>query len=344
MAQYQSSLTGPQIDAALEDMAEHNSEAWAVGTREGVAVSSGDATYQNNAKYYSTQASTSATSASSSASNASTSAGAASTSATNAANSATAADNSATLSQSWAIGGTGTRTGEDTNNAKYWSEQAAAAAGGGVASFNGRSGAVLPQTGDYTAAMVGALPSDTVIPTKTSDLTNDSGYITSSANISGTAAGLSATLGVDRGGTGRTTLTSNAILTGNGTTAVNMVPTAVGAAYATAANGALTFGTLPVGQGGTGASTFTANSAIISGSTTTGAFTTRAITNNTATSTALTANTNLITANTLRYHTNRTTSVAAADTNYTTYMARGVALVSTDTTPTNNGQIAWVYA
>ena len=27
--------------------------------------------------------------------------------------------------QSWAVGGTGTREGEDTNNAKYWSEQAA---------------------------------------------------------------------------------------------------------------------------------------------------------------------------------------------------------------------------
>lgn len=58
--------------------------------------------------------------------------------------------------ESWAVGGTGTRTGEDTNNAKYWSEQAQNAAGGGVSSFNGRAGAVTPQTGDYTAAMVGA--------------------------------------------------------------------------------------------------------------------------------------------------------------------------------------------
>jgi len=32
----------------------------------------------------------------------------------------------ATLAESWAIGGTGTRTGEDTNNAKYWSDQAQA--------------------------------------------------------------------------------------------------------------------------------------------------------------------------------------------------------------------------
>ena len=58
--------------------------------------------------------------------------------------------------QSWAVGGTGTREGEDTNNAKYWSEQAAAAAGGGVTSFKGRTGAVMPASGDYTAEMVGA--------------------------------------------------------------------------------------------------------------------------------------------------------------------------------------------
>lgn len=60
------------------------------------------------------------------------------------------------LSESWAVGGTGTRTGEDTNNAKYWAMAALGAAGGGVTSFNGRSGAVAPQKGDYTAAMVGA--------------------------------------------------------------------------------------------------------------------------------------------------------------------------------------------
>ena len=40
---------------------------------------------------------------------------------------------------------------------------------------------------------------------------------------------------------------------------------------------------------------------------------------------------------------NRTTNVNAADSNYTTYMARGEALFSTETTPTINGCIAWVY-
>lgn len=36
------------------------------------------------------------------------------------------AKDSAVLSESWAVGGTGTRDGEDANNAKYWAEQAAA--------------------------------------------------------------------------------------------------------------------------------------------------------------------------------------------------------------------------
>lgn len=60
------------------------------------------------------------------------------------------------LAESWAVGGTGVREGEDANNAKYWAMAAQGAAGGGVTSFNGRGGAVVPKQGDYTAAMVGA--------------------------------------------------------------------------------------------------------------------------------------------------------------------------------------------
>lgn len=40
---------------------------------------------------------------------------------------------------------------------------------------------------------------------------------------------------------------------------------------------------------------------------------------------------------------NRTTNVNEADTNYTTYMARGEALFSSETTPSVNGCIAWQY-
>ena len=56
MADYISTLTGVQMDAALIDMAEHNSEAYAVGERNGIAVTTDDVTYHNNARYYAQQA------------------------------------------------------------------------------------------------------------------------------------------------------------------------------------------------------------------------------------------------------------------------------------------------
>lgn len=52
MADYVSALTGPEMDEALYDMASHTSEAWAVGTRNDESVTSGDPTYNNNAKYW----------------------------------------------------------------------------------------------------------------------------------------------------------------------------------------------------------------------------------------------------------------------------------------------------
>lgn len=111
------------------------------------------------------QSAQSAGAASGSASQAAQSAGAAAASAESAQSNAAqalasknTAAGSATLSQSWAEGGTGSREGEDTNNAKYWASVAQGAAGGGVTTFNGRSGAVVPAEGDYTAKMVGARP------------------------------------------------------------------------------------------------------------------------------------------------------------------------------------------
>ena len=56
MADYVSSLNGSQMDQALLDMAEHTSEAYAVGERNGVPVDSSDVTYHNNARYYAQQA------------------------------------------------------------------------------------------------------------------------------------------------------------------------------------------------------------------------------------------------------------------------------------------------
>lgn len=107
-------------------------------------------------------AATSAQTATDAASTASAAAEAASGSASEAQKSAAAAAESAAsvdginkTAQSWAVGGTGTREGEDTNNAKYWAEHAQQAAGGGVVSFNGRTGSVVPQAGDYDKGMVG---------------------------------------------------------------------------------------------------------------------------------------------------------------------------------------------
>ena len=43
------------------------------------------------------------------------------------------------------------------DNAKFGASQSYASTGGGVTTFNGRSGPVFPQSGDYTAEMVGAI-------------------------------------------------------------------------------------------------------------------------------------------------------------------------------------------
>lgn len=76
---------------------------------------------------------------------------------------AAAAMQDADDSEAWAVG---KRNGADVpstdpayhNNAKYYKDQAQAVVGDKVDSFNGRTGAVVSQTGDYTAEMVGAQP------------------------------------------------------------------------------------------------------------------------------------------------------------------------------------------
>lgn len=78
-------------------------------------------------------ASGSASDAQASAATASGSASQASAAAAAAAQSAASVDGINKTAQSWAVGGTGTRPGEDTDNAKYWAQQAAAAVGGDFA-------------------------------------------------------------------------------------------------------------------------------------------------------------------------------------------------------------------
>ena len=83
-----------------------------------------------------------ASSASQSAAAASGSASQASAAAASAAQSAASVDGINKTAQSWAVGGTGTRPGEDTDNAKYWAQQAQAAVGGDFATKEDAQGYV----------------------------------------------------------------------------------------------------------------------------------------------------------------------------------------------------------
>lgn len=74
-----------------------------------------------------------ASTASSSAAAASGSASQSSAAAASAAQSAASVDGINKTAQSWAVGGTGTRPGEDTDNAKYWAQQAQTVVGGDFA-------------------------------------------------------------------------------------------------------------------------------------------------------------------------------------------------------------------
>lgn len=73
-----------------------------------------------------------------------------------AASSETNAASSATEAESYAHGGTGSRPGEDTDNAKYYCERAESITGPHVEKFNGRTGEVAPAYGDYDISQIGA--------------------------------------------------------------------------------------------------------------------------------------------------------------------------------------------
>ena len=94
-----------------------------------------------------------ASTASSAAAAASGSASQASAAAASAAQSAASVDGINKTAQSWAVGGTGTRPGEDTDNAKYWAEQAQAVVGGDFATKTEAQGYVTEhnQSGDAHA-------------------------------------------------------------------------------------------------------------------------------------------------------------------------------------------------
>lgn len=154
-----------------------------------------------------------ASAASAAAEAASGSASQAQASAASAAKSAASVDGINKTAQSWAVGGTGAREGEDTNNAKYWAKQAQQAAGGGVVSFNGRAGSVVPQAGDYDKRMVGLgnvdNTSDVNKPVSTKQqaaLNGKQAKITANGLLKGDGAGgvTTATKGTDYAGASET--------------------------------------------------------------------------------------------------------------------------------------------
>lgn len=160
---YDSPLTGEELDAAFRKIPEIDASVEAAAnSAKAAAASEGNAkTSETNAKRSETAAAASQKAAASSESKAASSASAASASQqaaaasessaaasktaaassasaaassqqasaaseSSAAASKTAAASSATQAQSWTRGGTGTREGEDTDNAKYWSDRAQA--------------------------------------------------------------------------------------------------------------------------------------------------------------------------------------------------------------------------
>lgn len=152
---------------------------------------------------------------------------------------------------------------------------------GGTGRTTTANGAWYTTTTNATSPSIGTLPvaqGGTGLTAQPSLQTNLSSTAAATILSASPRPGVTGTLGVGNGGTGNTSHTANSILTGNGANAIKTVATAKGAFYATGANSAPSFGTLPVAEGGTGNASFTANSLIISGTTTTSALTTRAIT------------------------------------------------------------------
>lgn len=70
-----------------------------------------------------------------------------------------AAQEQANIAKAWAVGPNGSGSGTASNNAKYWAEKAASVITG-VSSFNGRTGAVTPQSGDYSYSQITGTPSN----------------------------------------------------------------------------------------------------------------------------------------------------------------------------------------
>ena len=146
-----SSESNASISATVASTNGLKAEGYAVGTQNGVPATSGETYYHDNAKYYKEQAASSESNAASSEYNAGLSESAA-------AASESAAKESEDDSEAWAWGKVDGVDVPSThpayhNNAKYWADVASGGVSG-VSSFNGRSGNVIPTSGDYSADIV----------------------------------------------------------------------------------------------------------------------------------------------------------------------------------------------
>lgn len=125
-----SSETAAKVSETAAKTAQTGAETAESSAQNSAAAAAGSAQTAQSAASTATNAASSANQAAASASG---SASQASAAATAAAGSATGAETASKTAQSWAVGGTGTRPGEDTDNAKYWAQQAEAVAGGDFA-------------------------------------------------------------------------------------------------------------------------------------------------------------------------------------------------------------------
>lgn len=125
-----SSENAAKISESAAKSAQSGAEAAEANAKDSATAAAGSARSASGAA---TAASGSASDAQAGATAASGSASQAQASAAAAAQSAASVDGINKTAQSWAVGGTNTRPGEDTNNAKYWAKQAQAVVGGDFA-------------------------------------------------------------------------------------------------------------------------------------------------------------------------------------------------------------------
>lgn len=153
---------------------------------------------------------------------------------------------------------------DDNGLAYFWQKikERIAAAASGVSSFNGREGAVTPQSGDYTAAQVGAVPTERKVNGKalSNDISltaEDVGAVPTSRNINGKPLSADITLAASDVGalaSGGTATAATKLATAR-TIQTDLANTSAASFNGTANITPGVTGTLPIAHGGTGAAT-----------------------------------------------------------------------------------------